>query len=428
MPCHDQAAGRAGPLGPKFVAWFSSVAGLVMVNTGCSPHVTALPLSASETTGSSDTATAKDASFGPIVDASPAMGTDGGLDARRVEVSDASDHDQRIFFGPGPFGQRPPPQSQPPSQPQCPTKVYPRPLKVSYVMLVVGRNASMGTSFGTGTTRIQAVEGRIATAIAGYPNAVQFGYLSYPATDPSCTAMPSAPVIRPQANDSTVTAALKLCDTGTVAPGCLLGDNRPMEVALRAAQNAFPTPAFGDYRPKNNVILLADGPPSCSGSDGVQICSGATGAVYDGTHNQNPTNTYVIALADSKAVDPGCLRGLAVSAMGSSASVPLFTTATDATELEAALKSVLANLARTNYCVIDLDDPRGAPHSARNLVLKISGVVIPPDQNGTLADGWSASKDPVQQITVHGTWCDQLQSVTTDMVEILDSQYTMPCP
>jgi hypothetical protein len=328
----------------------------------------------------------------------------------------------------------PPRQQQPPppSQAECVTRVYPRPLRASDVMLVVGRNASMAAPFGVGTTRIQAVEAKVLGAMASYPNAIHFGYLDYPG-DATSSCMASATPIRPNTDTSNaIQMALKPCDGGPTAAGCLFGDSRPIKDAMDALSGDFQAPMSGDYGKKFAAILISDGPPGCGPQDGAQDpCMAAINSTYGNSQRFPPIKTYVIALVDAKGTEPpACLKSMANQG---GTMYPAFPVA-DGADLQAALDTILGYLARTTYCTLDLiTDPRGPTFKVDGLTVRIAGKVVPYDPSGAVADGgWSSSNDPaqpVQEIQVHGPACLQLQKVTTDAVEITYTQSgPTPCP
>ncbi len=385
-------------------------------------------LASAGTGGGATGGSVRDSGAGTIVlvDSGAGGGVDAGVDSHR----DAFDRDGRPSFPNMPF---PPRQQQPPppSQAECVTRVYPRPLRASDVMLVVGRNASMAAPFGVGTTRIQAVEAKLMGAMASYPNAIHFGYLDYPSdATSSCTA--SATPIRPNTDTSNaIQLALKPCDGGPTAAGCLLGDNRPIKDAMDALSGDFQAPMSGDYGKKFTAILIADGPPGCGPQDGAQDpCMAATNSTYGNSQKFPPIKTYVIALVD-KGTDPAaCLKAMANQGGTTYQAFPV----ADGNDLQMALDTILGYLARTTYCAIDLiTDPRGPTFKFDHLTLRIAGQLIQYDPTGMLAEGgWSSSNDPaqpVQEIQVHGPACVQLQKVTTDAVEITYSQNgPTPCP
>jgi hypothetical protein len=359
---------------------------------------------------------------GPVTDAAAPVTFDARLDGGAADLGrfDAFPRDGRFTFGPPPFGRNGPRNS-------CPTKIVPKALRGSDVILVVPRNGSMASPFGPTTTRIQAVEAETGLMVAMYPNAIYFGYIDYPAMDPACTASVGTE-LRPNVNTGPfIKDALKACDTGPMSPGCLFSDDRPIGAALDATPNMFPIMKPGDFEAKDNLIVIADGPPGCSaaGSDTPPAaCVAAKNSVYNLSRSTPPVYTYVVALID-KGTDPApCLAMMATQSGSGQVLYPV----SDPTELDGALKAILGNLAKA-YCTIELDTGgQASTHKAANVKLRINGADVPYDPTGMMADGWSSSRDPVQEIVVRGTWCDALQMVTTDKVEIFDTQETMACP
>jgi hypothetical protein len=360
---------------------------------------------------------------GTVTDAAAPVTVDPRPDADAPDLArfDASARDGRFTFGPPPFGRNGP-------RNLCPTKIVPKALRGSDVILVVPRNGSMASPFGPSMTRIQAVEAETGLMVAMYPNAIYFGYIDYPAMDPACTASVGT-TLRPLVNNGPfIKDAFKACDSGPMSPGCLFGDDRPIGFALDATPGLFPPMKFGDFGEKDNLIVIADGPPGCSaaGSDTPQAaCVATSNSVYNLSRSTPPVSTYVVALVD-KGTDPApCLKTMAMQ--GGSGLMPY--AVSDPTELDTALKAILGNLANA-YCTIDLDTGgQASMHKAANVKLRVNGEDVPYDPTGMMADGWSSSsKDPIQEIVVRGTWCDALQAVTTDKVEIFDTQETMPCP
>jgi hypothetical protein len=201
---------------------------------------------------------------------------------------------------------------------------------------------------------------------------------------------------------------------------------------MDALSGDFQAPMPVDYGKKFSAILIADGPPGCGPLDGGQDpCMAATNSTYGNSQRFPPIKTYVIALLDAKGSEPpACLKAMANQG---GTIYPVFPVA-DGGDLQAALDTILGYLARTTYCAIDLmTDPRGPTYKSDDLTLRIAGKLIQYDPTGMLAEGgWSSSNDPaqpVQELQVHGPACAQLQMVTTDSVEITNTQVGQtPCP
>ncbi|HEY8923884.1 MAG TPA: hypothetical protein VIU64_05845, partial [Polyangia bacterium] len=143
------------------------------------------------------------------------------------------------------------------------------------VIFIVGRNQSMGTSFGD-LPRITAVTRAIQSAIGMFPNAVYYAYAEYPSrigcsgTNSCCVSSDSwySVGLLNENNDSKLS-----CDPGPQNSSCLvMTDGRPITPTLaQTAQWLGPGTTNERY-----AILFADGPPGgCPGDNATDACNAA---------------------------------------------------------------------------------------------------------------------------------------------------------
>lgn len=269
------------------------------------------------------------------------------------------------------------------------------------VTLVVARNSTMASSFGN-LTRIGAVQKVIRDAIAGYPSALNFGYVDFPELlDPACAAgccvgpaVASSPLTEQQ-----IRQALAPCDQGISTPGCVsTNDNRPMVAAFGAVLDSFSRTVHGvPASGPRSVILFADNGPGCGGESPPKACADLKDEVIMLAQQTKTITTYVIPIG----LDVNCLNNIAM--VGS--------TVLDPDQLASRLTSILFELAKP-YCSIGLNQE---PRNKANVQVLMDGVPVPRDDSGT-GNGWSFHSGSSVLIDVHGTSCAALQQVSANNV------------
>jgi hypothetical protein len=269
------------------------------------------------------------------------------------------------------------------------------------VMLMVGRNPTMKLPFGAGsqTTRIQAVTQAIRTATATYPDAISFGYLSFPGMDPQgcaegcCVDSPVAP--NPVTNEA-IDRALAPCDSGLDTRGCISKmDNRPMVNAFDRLFNVFPNDGQRD------IILFADSPPGCGSDSPPQACLDVQAKV-ETLLQQRRTFIYVIPIVE----DVNC--PIAVQG-GTEPIAPVATMA----DLSRSVTGILQKVALP-YCSFDLTQ---MPNNKNNVQVEIDGDPVDRNDAGT-GDSWSFHRSSSGTIDVHGAPCLRMQKLPIGSVKV----------
>jgi hypothetical protein len=284
------------------------------------------------------------------------------------------------------------------------------------VMMVVGRNASMGTQFGGGTTRMRAVQDQVADAVTTRGRAVSFGYLDMPAMapDPSCTPSsagccanlgytPPAPF-----NRDSIVERQSRCEGGGNTPGCVSSSSaRPIADGLQRASDAYTFAAEpGDVR---YVLLIVDGGPSCPGADPNRLCYDAASEVFQLKMGPR-VKTYVLAVGEDAVNDP-CLSELATA--GDTVS-PF--PARDADELERSFSGLLDKVT-ANSCKLDL---LTIPRNPNAVSLEVNGRLVRADGSGR--NGWRFAPAPPgappSRIEVFGDACLELQNADNQDIQV----------
>jgi hypothetical protein len=279
------------------------------------------------------------------------------------------------------------------------------------VMMVVGRNSSMGTSLGTGTTRMRVVQDQIVKAIMERGGVVDFGYLDMPAVAPDMSCSPNAagccanpmPIPPTPFNRDSIVQRQLLCEGGGMTPGCVSSSSaRPIADGLQRASDLYnmsPTPR-GDER---YVLLVVDGPPSCPAADPARSCDDAEIEVFQLKMGPR-VQTYVIAVGEAAGADR-CLQRLATAG---GTQRPLFL-GRDWDQLGASFSSVFDEIT-ADSCRLDL---LSFPFDLGAVSLQVYNEIVNVDLSGR--NGWRFTPTspgmPPTRIEVHGEDCLRMQAV-----------------
>jgi hypothetical protein len=280
------------------------------------------------------------------------------------------------------------------------------------LLLSVGRDAPMATSFGNGT-RMSIVQQTLRALVMANQYAVNFAYQDFPSpeacSDGSACCANSSPVYPNVATFTAIDQAMNRCYSGA-APmrGCVSpSDSRPIANALHDAINppqGFP-PIFGPGDLTDRyLVLLVDGAPGCSSENSTQACQTALAQISQLRKAPNFINTYVVPIGDD-AQGSDCVRSMALqSSAPGTTSNPFIYPGGDTGQLTQSLNQIVAKAAAAS-CVITL---LSVPPDTNRVELDIQNQKVPRDPNGP--DGWSFISGSQGKIEVHGSWCQRLQN------------------
>lgn len=279
------------------------------------------------------------------------------------------------------------------------------------VMLLVGRDKSMGGPFGDSTSRMTAVRDAISTTIKSVYS-IYYGYQEFPslagcsAQTPSC-CLPNA--VSPQ---SVIFSKFMSefgpgpCSGSGAVSGTLSGDScvstsdaRPVADALESAHRVIMMEEQSlDRSPIDFfVVLLVDGTPgSCSGSASLDC-----GDELIQLNRLQGTNIYVVAVGAEAGKD-NCLNQMATA---TSASRPL-RTATNPGDLTMAL-GMIAGEAALSACLVDLE-PRPADGSVVTISFGSDPVEPPHDPSKPNSNGWAFTTPTRATIRLYNDSCTKL--------------------
>ena len=183
------------------------------------------------------------------------------------------------------------------------------------------------------------------------------------------------------------------------------GDGTPTAAAVNAAVAYLKT--VNDNNPKY-ILLATDGEPSCpdSTTGRTQAVQAVQAAATAGFH------TFVLGVSTNKTTATTVLNQLAMAGLEARNDPnPLATRyylANTKAEIVDQLKQITGVVAS---CTFDLGS---APPVPDNIAVKVAGMKAPQDPN----NGWSYTSPDNTQLTVHGSWCDQIKA-STDAVQII---------
>jgi len=285
-----------------------------------------------------------------------------------------------------------------------------RDIQRAKVVFALGRNATMGATFGTtGGTRMTVAQEAIRTVVSQRQKAISFGYEDFPAPAGSCpnsggcciNLSPLSPVFPSLSNYPLIDSALMSCDTSSGTSGCVFQSmSRPIADAIRNVYMPPQRPPLldlfrgGDQR----LILMVDGGPACSSEDSAASCSSALNQLSQVTDR---LRIHVIPLGlDAESSD--CLRAIALqSNSGGTNGQPFAFHAGDPRQLLDSLSAIVADAAKS-ACTIEL---REEVSDVNRVSVEIAGRVVPKDLSG-----WTFVSGSKRLIDVHGSWCEEIQS------------------
>ena len=284
-------------------------------------------------------------------------------------------------------------------------------IDVADLIFLVGRNQSMNSPFGD-RTRMEGVATSIRRVVGANPVGVNFGYQDFAAANSctgsnTCCSMTGQPVYPSMNNLLFIDAALG-CDQGPSAssnPCTAMSDGRPLESALKVLGTTLND---GPLR-ERYVILLIDGPPTCSDQSG-NACDRATLQLSILANNNSNVKPFVVVALGPDAPNDPCLNKLAAYGGAPQMSTPLGASDTDA--LTKLLTGIVDKAAQSS-CTINL--LYSCPMIDTNqLSLVVDGDPIKRDT--TLKDGWDLSSPA--QIRVYGPSCRKVQAAQKSTIKV----------
>ncbi len=293
--------------------------------------------------------------------------------------------------------------------------------KPAEILIVLDRSASMqdppdGAASGSASKWSLVVPG-VNQVVSSTSALVSWGLKVFPEGDGaecvagSVTSMIPVPIA---ANDgAAVTAAV----TATTPAG----NGTPTGDAINAAVTYLKT--LTDPNPKF-ILLATDGEPSCNGTskDSTGARTQAVQAVTDA--NTAGFKTFVIGVATTKDTATQALNDMAVAGgMARADSNPLATKyylASTEDELVSALQTITGQVAS---CTFDLT---AVPPDPTNIAVHVGGGRAP--QDTTHMNGWDYSTPDDKQITVYGSYCDQIKASNQSTVNFVFGCVGQPQP
>lgn len=284
------------------------------------------------------------------------------------------------------------------------------------VLLLLDRSASMNEhEISTGVTRWQGVVSGVEAALTATDAKVDWGLKTFPESSGNqCLPSSVTSVIDVQiapANAATVNAQID--KTTPAGDGTPTGDAEKQAAAYLATRN----------NDNQKLILLAtDGEPSCAdlstanGSTNStaardwavqQVTAAATAGfqtIVLGVLDPNPSNTTLDTL-NRMAIAGGRPAG------NNNPLANAFYLATNSTELSTALNEITGAIAS---CTFPFDK---APPDPTNIAVKVNSVKVPEDD--TKADGWAYVDANHRGVTLYGSWCQQIQSLSDNQIEFI---------
>jgi hypothetical protein len=263
------------------------------------------------------------------------------------------------------------------------------------MVLVLDRSNSMRESTASGT-KWTDLTGSIDTVL-GRRREVAWGLTLFPASDErACLTAPLkvAPAVG--------TAATIAAQIGAATP---TGSGTPTREAVQAAGREL----LGAGRPTRKYLLLAtDGEPNCTpgGADQTASDVGGTTAAIRALAEQGVT-TFVLGVAAGSGA-AAALTAMAQAGGHARDGMTPYYTASDGTELEAALDEVARQVA---LCTFDLSPP---PPAGTTLGLSIAGRSFARNASH-VGDGWDVT-GAGRAVELYGAACDAIQSGGTIQV------------
>lgn len=280
------------------------------------------------------------------------------------------------------------------------------------LLLSVARGSSMDETFGNGNnSKMSIVQQTLYDAVMAFHNAINFGYQEFPGTINNCSVQGCCARSNTDQNTippggstlSAIQTQLSTCRDGN-ANNCIVAINtRPIADALHNA-----TRLLSDVQHEESILIVVDGPPSCSMETEADACLDARlqmGALY----NDGKVTGYVLQVGG--AAPDGCLMTLA-AAGGTSlkwAQVPQ--------QLTTIVSDVLS-LAAAPACEIQINPP----NDPNRVQVQIGS------QPPLSPDTWSYGSPNNNLIEVHGTAaCVMLQGLGSNQNNQLQVYEKVPC-
>ncbi len=294
---------------------------------------------------------------------------------------------------------------------ECGHKVFDLQRKPAEILIVLDRSASMkdapdGSSGGM--SKWDLVVPGVNEVVAQTNSSVSWGLKVFPEGEGSeCVAGAVTNAIPVMIAPNNATAV-----TGAVTATTPAGNGTPTGDAIKAAVTYLKT--LTDTNPKF-ILLATDGEPSCAGTskDSTAARPYAVQAVTDAA--TAGFKTFVVGVATTKATATQALNDMAVAGgMPRGDTNPLatkFYLASTKDELVQSLKEITGQV---SSCVFDLTDK---PPDPSNIAVKVNAVKAPKDT--THADGWDYTSSDYMQVTVYGSWCDQIKAGTSNSVNFI---------
>jgi len=199
------------------------------------------------------------------------------------------------------------------------------------------------------------------------------------------------------------------------------GNGTPTGDAIDAAVTYLKT--LTDPNPKF-ILLATDGEPSCNGTS--KDSTGARTQAVTAVTNANTAGfkTFVVGVATTKTTATQALNDMAVAGgMARADSNPLATKyylASTKDELVTALDTITGQVAS---CTFDLT---AQPPDPTNIAVHVGTGKAPQDTSKT--DGWDYSSPDYMQITVYGSYCDQIKASNASTVNFVFGCKGQPPP
>jgi hypothetical protein len=280
------------------------------------------------------------------------------------------------------------------------------------LLLSVGRNASMSTSFGSfGGTRISEVQQKLHDGVMANRNAINFGYQDFPGA--SCSNASGCCANSDAVGPGSPQAVLQRlqCDVGSGNTCVSTLAARPIADALKSARNLLGTDSFRE----RDLVLIVDGDPSCASETASDSCDSAKNHLSN--LNIDEKKTYVVAVGID--VTTPCLQMIA--SQGNTTPPAVYPAATPE-QLRESLRIIFAKAA-AQACLINLDS---APMDSSMISVQIQTQTIQRTVNGQ--GDWSFVPGTHDQtIEVRGAACQMIQTLPQGL-SLIDVWQDGPCP
>lgn len=245
---------------------------------------------------------------------------------------------------------------------------------------------------------------------------IPWGMKTFPEDGASCTSGTVTPTI-----DVPLAPANAPAVTASIAVATPNGNGTPTGPAVDAAVAYLS--GLADGNPKY-IVLATDGAPTCSGTvgniaGGNDARSRADAVAAVAAAAQLGIHTFVVGVATTSAADMMTLNDLAIAGleprMDPDPTAPKFYLATTQAELVSSLTAITGMV---SSCTFPLGS---APPDPTKVAVKVSGDAAP--QDPAHQEGWDFSGPDYAAVNVYGSWCDRIQTIGSNQVQI-----TFGCP